>query len=130
MLPGSADKVMVNSNYTAEVYNHTFTRIAARVRPEVLYPAINFQAYDQTYRNPQFPWVPPMGLTCTRPYIRRQREREPLFVSLNRYERKKNIALALEAFALLREQMPSVFPSLRLVIAGRPVFVVCIHTQT
>ena len=50
---------------------------------------------------------------------RRSQEREPLFVSLNRYERKKNIGLALQAFALLRERTPKgVFASLRLVIAG------------
>ncbi|ELR22987.1 mannosyltransferase [Acanthamoeba castellanii str. Neff] len=98
---GQADKVLVNSKFTASVYDQTFTRIAARVRPDVLYPAINFQSYSAS-----------QGARA------QQQEREPLFVSLNRYERKKNIGLALQAFALLRERTPSVFPTLRLVIAG------------
>jgi alpha-1,3/alpha-1,6-mannosyltransferase len=97
---GQADKVLVNSKFTASVYDQTFTRIASRVRPDVLYPAINFSSYTASQAQ--------------------QKDREPLFVSLNRYERKKNIGLAIHAFALLRERMPSVFPSLRLVIAGKP----------
>jgi glycosyltransferase involved in cell wall biosynthesis len=47
----------------------------------------------------------------------------PTFVSLNRYEAKKNVALAIEAFAKLRRlsayRDPSVrLDELRLVIAG------------
>jgi alpha-1,3/alpha-1,6-mannosyltransferase len=100
LVSGQADKVLVNSKFTASVYDQTFTRIASRVRPDVLYPAINFSSYTASQAQ--------------------QKDREPLFVSLNRYERKKNIGLAIHAFALLRERMPSVFPSLRLVIAGKP----------
>jgi len=95
---GHAHKVLVNSKYTASVFDETFTRISSRARPDVLYPAINFQSYDSERRKKQ--------------------ERRPLFVSLNRYERKKNIGLALHAFALLRDRVPDIFPSLRLVIAG------------
>lgn len=42
-------------------------------------------------------------------------------MSLNRFERKKNIALALEAFGLVLERLGSkaVAKKLRLVIAGR-----------
>ena len=41
------------------------------------------------------------------------------FVSINRYEEKKNIPLAVLAFALLKEKLdPSTFKKLHLVIAG------------
>jgi alpha-1,3/alpha-1,6-mannosyltransferase len=42
-----------------------------------------------------------------------------LILSINRYERKKNLGLIVAALALLRERLPSdAFGSLRLVIAG------------
>ena len=41
-----------------------------------------------------------------------------MILSVNRFERKKNIALAIDAFALLRKTCTQEFPNLRLVIAG------------
>ena len=41
-----------------------------------------------------------------------------VFVSINRFERKKNVALAIRAFAALQ---PQVMKQCRLVIAGEPL---------
>jgi alpha-1,3/alpha-1,6-mannosyltransferase len=40
------------------------------------------------------------------------------FFSLNRYERKKNINLAIEAFSLLLKNHPEKMENIKLVIAG------------
>jgi glycosyltransferase involved in cell wall biosynthesis len=42
--------------------------------------------------------------------------RTPTLLSLNRFEKKKNAALAVEAFAILKEREPT--QTLRLVLAG------------
>lgn len=44
----------------------------------------------------------------------RQRPKTPVFISLNRYERKKNHGLAIEALALVTKK----YPEARLIIAG------------
>ena len=41
----------------------------------------------------------------------------PTLISLNRFEKKKNIALAVESYALLRKQAQNIGP-IRLVLAG------------
>jgi glycosyltransferase involved in cell wall biosynthesis len=41
------------------------------------------------------------------------------FVSLNRFEAKKNIELALEAFSLVKKDRPNA--SMRLVVAGMSI---------
>ena len=41
-----------------------------------------------------------------------------VFVSINRFERKKNVGLAIRAFAMLQ---PQVMKQSRLVVAGEPL---------
>lgn len=75
---GMADLVLVNSKFTASVFAKTFKSLHAKgVEPNVLYPAVNVDQFDQP-----------------RAYL-------PKFVSINRFERKKNIELAISAFAML-----------------------------
>ncbi|KAI9094316.1 hypothetical protein DFS34DRAFT_582993 [Phlyctochytrium arcticum] len=99
-----ADKVVVNSRFTAGVFHDSFPSI--REIPEVLYPGIVLQAYNQPvdYSNKRV-----SSLVSDKTTI----------LSINRFERKKNIGLAVRAFALLREELsPVKFATLRLVIAG------------
>ena len=87
---GCASRVLVNSAFTASVYGAAFPLLRG-VRgmlgddePDVLHPAI-----DPT-RNPL---LPPTA----------RRDDAPLtLVSINRFERKKNLRLAIEALALAR----------------------------
>jgi alpha-1,3/alpha-1,6-mannosyltransferase len=95
---GMADRVLVNSRFTADVFRKTFPRLS--LTPEVLYPGVDCTAYEAVVTEPS-------------------RDDDILLLSINRYERKKNIALALEALALARTQLdPHLFAKVQLVIAG------------
>ncbi|KAL5697426.1 hypothetical protein ACHQM5_030742 [Ranunculus cassubicifolius] len=74
---GMADLILVNSRFTATTFANTFTNLNARgIQPAVLYPAVNVDQFDESssYKN---------------------------FLSINRFERKKNIELAISALAIL-----------------------------
>ncbi|CAM9407532.1 unnamed protein product [Ascophyllum nodosum] len=123
---GCASSVAVNSNFTAGIFRETFPRVGKRFPPaaaqgspsqqeggvdarrkqrlRVLYPPTDVKAYVE--RGPAD--MPPSGTVG------------PL-VSLNRFERKKNLPLALKALAwAVRDMGASVASSkgLRLVVAG------------
>lgn len=82
-----ADKVLVNSKYTARVYQDAFQKI--RDVPDICYPSINTEFFKSTVPKP-LKEVVPVG---TDKFI---------FLSINRYERKKNLPLALKAFEHLK----------------------------
>ena len=99
---GMAHEVVVNSEFTADTYMSTFSSL--RQRPRVLYPSLNFAAFDGRPGSVDHA-VPPHART--------------VFLSINRYERKKNLPLALHALALLRERLSkSQWSSVYLVMAG------------
>ncbi|KAL0311376.1 UNVERIFIED_CONTAM: Alpha-1,3/1,6-mannosyltransferase ALG2 [Sesamum angustifolium] len=78
MTTGMADLILVNSKFTASTFAKTFKQLNSRgVRPAVLYPAVNVDQFDEP--------------TATK----------LSFLSINRFERKKNIELAISAFAML-----------------------------
>jgi len=87
----SAHQIVVNSKFTRQIFRDTFPSIK-RV-PQILYPAVD------VHKTPS-----PKNL------------KTPTFVSLNRYERKKNIELAIHAFKLVKERVPH--RPIQLVIAG------------
>ncbi|XP_011044077.1 PREDICTED: alpha-1,3/1,6-mannosyltransferase ALG2 [Populus euphratica] len=75
---GMADMILVNSKFTASTFANTFKRLHARgIRPAVLYPAVNMDQFDEPHSY------------------------KLNFLSINRFERKKNIELAVSAFARL-----------------------------
>lgn len=80
---GMAHQVLVNSKFTATKFHETFKSLS-RVHPTVLHPSLNFSAFDQ---EPEPLTVAIPNTVCC------------LFLSINRYERKKNLLLAIEAFA-------------------------------
>lgn len=91
-----AATVLVNSRYTAEVFARTYPHIAET--PEVVYPGVNTERWTPGQ-------APPGGRTT--------------MVSVARFERSKNAALAIAAFLRLRDDLtPAAFAPLRLVIAG------------
>ncbi|XP_071846256.1 alpha-1,3/1,6-mannosyltransferase ALG2-like [Apostichopus japonicus] len=100
---GMADVILVNSNFTAETFKSTFTSLS-NIQPEVLYPSLNFDAFDGK--------VEPAGDLFPK-------GTGPLFLSINRYERKKNLALAIESFGALKEKIsPADWKGTHLVMAG------------
>ncbi|KAH7676897.1 GDP-Man:Man(2)GlcNAc(2)-PP-dolichol alpha-1,6-mannosyltransferase protein [Dioscorea alata] len=75
---GMADLVLVNSKFTAAQFATTFHGLHLRgIRPAVLYPAVNVKQFDG-----------PCAYKLN-------------FLSINRFERKKNLELAISSFALL-----------------------------
>ncbi|KAM9783045.1 alpha-1,3/1,6-mannosyltransferase ALG2 [Neosynchiropus ocellatus] len=102
---GMADMILVNSQFTAGVFRETF-RSLSEVQTDVLYPSLNTSAFDQPTENPSLEGLLPEGTSC-------------LFLSLNRYERKKNLDLALTALAALRSRLPVAHRAgIHLVVAG------------
>ncbi|KAJ9153492.1 hypothetical protein P3X46_026923 [Hevea brasiliensis] len=75
---GMADMILVNSKFTASTFANTFNHLHSRgIQPAVLYPAVNVDQFDESHS---------YNLN---------------FLSINRFERKKNIELAVSAFAML-----------------------------
>uniref|UniRef100_A0A6B2L685 Alpha-1,3/1,6-mannosyltransferase ALG2 n=1 Tax=Arcella intermedia TaxID=1963864 RepID=A0A6B2L685_9EUKA len=93
----SAHEILVNSKFTASVFKKTFKFLSRN--PSILYPAVELKIKNQIEKD--FSKGKPIQ-----------------FLSLNRYERKKNIQLALEAFALLKDTQQWKNNHLSLVIAG------------
>ncbi|KAL1920227.1 uncharacterized protein VTP21DRAFT_1373 [Calcarisporiella thermophila] len=103
---GTADCIVVNSDFTARIFQQTFRSI--KTTPHTLYPGIQLDAYDKK-------------LNLADPSVANLKTQRKLILSINRYERKKNIALAIHAFAKLKDidfVSQSEFNNLRLVIAG------------
>jgi alpha-1,3/alpha-1,6-mannosyltransferase len=100
---GKADLICVNSEFTEGVFRETFPSLAHH-ELQVLYPTLNTSFFDAS---------PRVDLN----YIPSQAEF--IFLSINRFEFKKNIELALEAFAQLHDKLdPKMFEKCFLVIAG------------
>ncbi|CAN6276749.1 unnamed protein product [Urochloa humidicola] len=76
---GMADLILVNSKFTAATFARTFRGLHARgFEPGVLYPAVSVEQFHEPHAY------------------------KLNFLSINRFERKKNLDLAISAFALLR----------------------------
>jgi alpha-1,3/alpha-1,6-mannosyltransferase len=98
---GMADRVLVNSRFTASVFRRTFPHLHTRT-PEVVYPGVDCDRYA--------------SISASQPG---EKEETLTLLSINRYERKKNLGLAIDALALLRERVAAeVFTRVRLIIAG------------
>ncbi|XP_071393936.1 alpha-1,3/1,6-mannosyltransferase ALG2 [Centroberyx affinis] len=103
---GMADMILVNSQFTAGVFRDTFHSLGG-VQTDVLYPSLNTLTFDQPSSEVEgLAGLLPEGTSC-------------LFLSLNRYERKKNLGLALQALAALRGSLASgQTAGVHLVVAG------------
>jgi len=101
-----AHKVFVNSIYTGSVFKSTFKRL--QIKPEVLYPSINTDFFDKT-----------RIVSMERVLDRKLPEDSIVLLSINRYERKKNLSLAIEALAELEKLLTKeVYKRIYLIMAG------------
>jgi alpha-1,3/alpha-1,6-mannosyltransferase len=106
---GLAHRILVNSQFTLETFRATFQRLASMVddgRVHVLYPSIDFARYrtidaaevanlperKEIALLDELIYGPPSSSRSSTPRVH-------LLTSINRFERKKNINLAIEAFA-------------------------------
>lgn len=83
-----ADKVLVNSKYTARVYQDAFQHI--KDVPEICYPSINTDFFKTIIPMP-LKEVVPVG------------NDNYVFLSINRFERKKNLQLALRSLEYMKQ---------------------------
>ncbi|NXE51158.1 ALG2 mannosyltransferase, partial [Casuarius casuarius] len=101
---GMADCIVVNSKFTASVFKDTFKSLS-HINPEVLYPSLSTRSFET---------IVPADIAALIP-----QKKKFLFLSINRYERKKNLALALEALHDLRGRLDShEWNEVHLVMAG------------
>ncbi|BFF97042.1 alpha-1-3/1-6-mannosyltransferase ALG2 [Drosophila madeirensis] len=109
---GLADKVLVNSKFTLRVFQDTFRRL--RTVPDVLYPSIHTQYFDQMEQKLQ------QRSTVLDETVHPRVPRNAfVYLDINRYERKKNHALALQSLRLLGDTLSAAdFKRCRLIIAG------------
>lgn len=101
---GQADAFAVNSRFTSRIFRREFPRI--NKEPEIVYPGISLGSYDR-----------PVELED--PEVKAIKSQKKTILSFNRFERKKTIELALEAFAIFRSKNHSRGKEYRLVLAGR-----------
>lgn len=100
---GLADLIVVNSKFTADIFKQTFPNLA-EIQTDVLYPSLNTSTFDKKVKDLD-------GLI--------PEHRRFLFLSINRYERKKNLPLALQALAALKERISAPqWEQVHLVMAG------------
>ncbi|XP_053121671.1 alpha-1,3/1,6-mannosyltransferase ALG2 [Hemicordylus capensis] len=101
---GMADCILVNSCFTANVFKETFKSLS-HINPDVLYPSLNVSTFDT---------VISMDVASIVPNGKRF-----MFLSINRYERKKNLMLALNALHDLRGRLDAQeWKEVHLVLAG------------
>lgn len=103
---GMAHKVFVNSVYTGNVFRSTFKRL--HIEPEVLYPSINTDFFDKT-----------RIVSIERVLDKKLPKDSIVLLSINRYERKKMLSLAIEALAELEKLLTKeVYKRVYLIMAG------------
>lgn len=101
---GMADCILVNSHFTAAIFKETFKSLS-HINPDVLYPSLNVTTFDT---------ITPSDVACIVP-----NRTKFLFLSINRYERKKNLMLALEALHDLHGRLNAQdWREVHLVLAG------------
>lgn len=99
---GAADGVLVNSKFTSRIFTETFKTL--NVTPDVLYPSLVTKSFDKTPIDESIDDISDNAI---------------VLLSINRYERKKNLPLALKAFKLLERHVSNQdWDRLHIVIAG------------
>jgi alpha-1,3/alpha-1,6-mannosyltransferase len=123
---GMADVVLVNSNFTAQIFRETFKSLADK-RIDVLYPSLNTEAFDNLIE--QFSSnLNEEEKDAKDPELARENKAELekltakkkfIFLSINRYERKKDLKLAIEAMSDLKAKLTGEnWESCHLIMAG------------
>lgn len=105
---GLAHRTLVNSEYTKSIFKETFRSLDARgIVPDVLYPAVSIPS-SLSLKQMATSWMDHLP----RDVIRLVESSSDTFVSINRFERKKNIGLAIRALGLVKGSSPG------LIVAG------------
>ena len=91
---GQADLVVVNSAFTADVFAQTFARLHRRgIRPAILHPAVQIPSREQL-ADAACSWRDELPLELVQ-FL--EKPEAVTFLSINRFERKKKIELAIHS---------------------------------
>ncbi|XP_057339592.1 alpha-1,3/1,6-mannosyltransferase ALG2 [Microplitis mediator] len=108
---GQADKIFVNSSYTLKIFKLTFKRL--QITPEILYPSIHTEFFDTASSQPLKSILPEKYRSLPTDCL--------ILLSINRYERKKNLFLAIDTLAACNtflNDTENLYDRLYLIIAG------------
>lgn len=95
---GFADSIAVNSSFTKGIVSKTWPSLASKRSLEVVYPCIDVRPPTSSDESDVLPWT-----------------KSGIILSINRFERKKDISLAIKAFASLSPEQRG---KAKLIIAG------------
>lgn len=110
-----AKVIVVNSNYTKNICKENL-KIISKIRnsPSVIYPCIELKDYDRLTEIRKEDLLKVRGLeNLTRLNLNQTK----VIVSLNRYERKKNLGLAVDSYIKFMDTQPAISEFI-LIIAG------------
>mmetsp|Transcript_4600 Transcript_4600/g.9196 ORF Transcript_4600/g.9196 Transcript_4600/m.9196 type:complete len:348 (-) Transcript_4600:108-1151(-) len=95
---GLAHRTLVNSEYTKSIFKETFRSLDGRgIVPDVLYPAVSIPS-SLSLKQMGTSWMNHLP----KDVVRLIESSSDTFLSINRFERKKNIGLAIRALGLVR----------------------------
>lgn len=100
---GVSDQIVVNSTFTKSIFHDTFSRLQM-LDPGVIYPCVDISQPNEDNSDAENELLAFM-------------KGSKFFLSINRFERLKNIQLAVKAFAVFKEKT-SQTPKPKLIIAG------------
>ena len=111
----SSDKILVNSKFTANVVAKTLNINQSRL--EVLYPTLNIEKFDNYTSKVEISRPPSENLHEKFNQFKllspNENSESSILLSINRYEKKKNIKLAIQALGVLPKNKRPI-----LIIAG------------
>lgn len=118
-----ASIIVVNSNFTREIFRTSFRMISfLRKPPSVVYPCSDLKYFDSfDVKREDLQGV--QGLESLKRLKNDELKDAKFIVSLNRYERKKNLSLAVESYiefmnSIQKSDYPSKHSSFYLIVAG------------
>lgn len=121
---GMADVILVNSQFTGKVFRSTFTNLSHK-KIEVLYPSLNTAKFDKLSDELSKKPEASEDLTDMQKEnlaeLARSEKKKFVFLSINRYERKKDLKLALNAMKHLQEKLKNnvdLWENTHLIMAG------------
>jgi alpha-1,3/alpha-1,6-mannosyltransferase len=97
---GQSDVLFVNSKYTESVFRSTFPQYVGK-KLTVLYPSLNTEYFDQLQiicDNTEEFSIEFLKQRAENPILNPE---DKVYLSINRFEVKKNLELALHAFGML-----------------------------
>lgn len=115
---GMADVILVNSEFTSQIFRNTFPTLTNKL--EVLYPSLNTNKFDKLLSQSQkFEAVVSDLQKANSKEFEKSKNKKFVFLSINRYERKKDLKLAIEALVNLRTKLnKSQWSACHLIMAG------------